>query len=37
MGGVHCRCVTISRSHDRYPIFQVTHPTEHLIYQKFWV
>ncbi|PPT05011.1 hypothetical protein CKA32_001677 [Geitlerinema sp. FC II] len=29
VGGVHWRCVTISRSHDRHPIFQVTHPTPH--------
>ncbi|PPT06262.1 hypothetical protein CKA32_005887 [Geitlerinema sp. FC II] len=27
VGGVHWRCVTIYRSHDRHPIFQVTHPT----------
>ncbi|PPT09745.1 hypothetical protein CKA32_006298 [Geitlerinema sp. FC II] len=27
VGGVHWRCVTSDRSHDRHPIFQVTHPT----------
>ncbi|PPT04953.1 hypothetical protein CKA32_005639 [Geitlerinema sp. FC II] len=26
------RCVTISRSHDRHPIFQVTHPCMLAVY-----
>ncbi|PPT07252.1 hypothetical protein CKA32_007072 [Geitlerinema sp. FC II] len=26
VGGLHCRCVTISRFQVRHPIFQVTHP-----------
>ncbi|WP_281166973.1 hypothetical protein [Baaleninema simplex] len=26
VGGIHWRCVTLDRSHERHPIFQVTHP-----------